>query len=82
MVADALGVQLDEIRKHASSCRRRGGSNRLGVIEAGTVARLCEVHRVVNGQEVIAIEHVDRMAETSGRTGRRAAPAASTESGV
>jgi 2,4-diaminopentanoate dehydrogenase len=65
MVADALGVQLDEIREE---CEFLPTPRRLetacGVIEAGTVgATYAKCIGVVDGQEVIAIEHVDRMAD-------------------
>ena len=65
MVADALGVQLDEIRE---TCEFLPTPRRLetacGVIEAGTVgATYAKCIGVVDGQEVIAIEHVDRMAD-------------------
>ena len=65
MVAEALGVQLDEIREtceFASSPRRLETLS--GVIEPGTVAAVWfRCIGVVDGQEVITIEHVDRMAE-------------------
>ncbi|MDT5016158.1 MAG: hypothetical protein QOD39_2318 [Mycobacterium sp.] len=65
MVADALGVQLEEIREE---CEFLPTPRRLetacGVIEAGTVgATYAKCIGVVDGQEVIAIEHVDRMAD-------------------
>ncbi|MGB8208000.1 MAG: dihydrodipicolinate reductase, partial [Mycobacterium sp.] len=65
MVAEALGVQLDEIRE---TCQFAPSSRRLdtlsGVIEPGTVAAVWfRCIGVVDGQEVITIEHVDRMAE-------------------
>jgi hypothetical protein len=65
MVADALGVQLDEIREE---CEFLPTPRRLetacGVIEAGTVgAPYAKCIGVVDGQEVITIEHVDRMAD-------------------
>ena len=65
MVAEALGVQLDEIRE---TCEFAPSSRRLetlsGVIEPGTVAAVWfRCIGVVDGQEVITIEHVDRMAE-------------------
>jgi hypothetical protein len=65
MVAEALGVQLDEIRE---SCEFAPSPRRLetlsGVIEPGTVAAVWfRCIGVVEGQEVITIEHVDRMAE-------------------
>jgi len=63
MVADALGVELDEIRQHyeqevapetfAISC---------GTIEKGTVAALrFEVSGIAGGRPVITVEHVTRL---------------------
>ena len=65
MVADALGVELDEIRE---SCEFLPTPRRLetasGVIEPGTVgATWARCVGVVDGVEVITIEHVDRMAD-------------------
>jgi hypothetical protein len=65
MVAEALGVQLDDIRE---TCEFAPSPRRLetlsGVIEPGTVAAVWfRCIGVVDGQEVITIEHVDRMAE-------------------
>ncbi|MFZ3294423.1 dihydrodipicolinate reductase [Mycobacterium sp.] len=65
MVAEALGVQLDEIRE---TCEFAPSPRRLetlsGVIEPGTVAAVWfRCVGVVDGHEVITIEHVDRMAE-------------------
>ena len=65
MVAEALGVQLDEIRE---TCEFAPSPRRLetlsGAIEPGTVAAVWfRCIGVVDGQEVITIEHVDRMAE-------------------
>jgi hypothetical protein len=65
MVADALGVELDEIRE---ACEFQPTPRRLetacGVIESGTVGAIwAKCIGVVDGQEVIAIEHVDRMAD-------------------
>jgi hypothetical protein len=65
MVADALGVQLDEIREECEflPTPRRLETAR-GVIEVGTVgATYAKCIGVVDGQEVITIEHVDRMAD-------------------
>ena len=61
----ALGVQLDEIRE---SCEFAPAPRRLetlsGVIEPGAVAAVWfRCIGVVDGHEVITIEHVDRMAE-------------------
>jgi hypothetical protein len=63
MVAEALGVQLDEIRE---SCQYAPAPRRLetasGVIEPGTIGAMWfRCIGVVDGQEVITIEHVDRM---------------------
>jgi hypothetical protein len=77
MVADALGVHLDEIRE---TCEFLPTPRRLetacGIIEAGTVgATYARCVGVVDGVEVITIEHVDRMADDlapdwpTGRTG-------------
>jgi 2,4-diaminopentanoate dehydrogenase len=65
MVAEALGVQLDEIRE---TCEFAASPRRLetlsGVIEPGTVAAVWfRCIGVIDGREVITIEHVDRMAE-------------------
>jgi hypothetical protein len=65
MVADALGVQLDEIREE---CEFLPTPRRLetacGVIGAGTVgATYGRCIGVVDGADVITIEHVDRMAD-------------------
>lgn len=64
-VAEALGVRLDEIRE---TCEFAPAPRRLetlsGVIEPGTVAAVWfKCIGVVDDQEVITIEHVDRMAE-------------------
>ena len=64
MVAEALGVQLDEIRE---TCEFAPAPRRLetlsGVIEPGTVAAVWfRCIGVVDGHDVITIEHVDRMA--------------------
>ena len=63
MVAEALGVQLDEIRE---SCRFAPAPRRLetasGVIEPGTVGAIWfRCIGVVQGEEAITIEHIDRM---------------------
>jgi hypothetical protein len=65
MVAESLGVELDEIRE---SCEYAPSPRRLetlsGVIEPGAVGAVWfRCIGVVDGQEVITIEHVDRMAE-------------------
>ena len=65
MVADALGVELDELREvceFAPAPRRIETAT--GVIEPGTVAGVrFELAGVVDGEEVIVIEHCDRAAE-------------------
>jgi hypothetical protein len=63
MVAEGLGVQLDEIRE---SCEFAPAPRRLetgtGVIDEGSVGAIWfRCIGVVDGEEVIAIEHVDRM---------------------
>ena len=65
MVADHLGVRLDEIRE---TYEKRETSRRIeaaaGVIEAGTVGAVrFETIGVVDGRDAIVIEHVNRMAE-------------------
>jgi hypothetical protein len=65
MVADALGVELDEIREE---CEFQPTPRKLetacGVIEEGTVGAIwAKCIGVVDGQDVITIEHVDRMAD-------------------
>lgn len=65
MVAESLGVELDEIRE---TCQFAPSPRRLqtasGVIEPGAVGAVWfRCIGVVDGQEVIAVEHVDRMAE-------------------
>jgi 2,4-diaminopentanoate dehydrogenase len=64
MVADSLGVELDEIRE---TYEREVTPRRLevaaGVIEAGTVGAIrMETIGVVDGRDAIVIEHVNRMA--------------------
>lgn len=77
MVAEALGVTLDEIRE---TCEFQPTPRRLdtacGVIEAGTVgATYARCVGVVDDTDVITLEHVDRMADDlapdwpTGRTG-------------
>lgn len=65
MVAESLGVELDEIREtceFAPSPRRLETAS--GVIEPGAVGAIWfRCIGVVDGQEVITVEHVDRMAE-------------------
>ena len=65
MVAHALGVELDTIRE---TYDRRVTDRTLevaaGVIEAGTVGAIrMETIGVVNGNDAIVIEHVNRMAD-------------------
>jgi hypothetical protein len=64
MVADAPGVELDEIRE---TYDRRVTPRRLdvasGTIEAGTVGAIqMETIGVIDGRDAIVIEHVNRMA--------------------
>jgi 2,4-diaminopentanoate dehydrogenase len=65
MVAEALGVQLDEIRE---SCEFAPAPRRLetnsGVIEPGTVGAIWfRCIGMLDGEEVITIEHIDRMCD-------------------
>ncbi len=65
MVAEALGVQLEEIRE---TCQFAPAPRRLetasGVIEEGTVGAVWfKCIGMVNGEEAITIEHIDRMSE-------------------
>jgi hypothetical protein len=77
MVADALGVELDEIRETCEfQATPRDLESAVGIIRAGTVgATYARCIGVVDGVEVITIEHVDRMADDlapdwpTGRTG-------------
>ncbi|MCU1488046.1 MAG: hypothetical protein JWN67_4792 [Actinomycetia bacterium] len=64
MVADALGVPLDEIREtYDRQVTPRTLEVACGVIEAGTVGAVrFESIGVVDGREAIVIEHVNRMA--------------------
>ena len=64
MIADRLGVELDEIRE---TYEKVVTPERLevaaGVIEAGTVGAVrFETIGVVDGKDAIVIEHVNRMA--------------------
>lgn len=63
MVADALGVELDEIRETYEKFETpRRIDAAAGVIEAGTVGAVrFETIGVVNGREAIVIEHINRM---------------------
>jgi len=65
MVADALAVELDEIRETCEfQPTPRDLDTACGVIEAGTVGAIwARCIGVVGGKEVITIEHVDRMAD-------------------
>jgi hypothetical protein len=77
MVADALGVQLDNIRETCEfQATPREISTAFGLVEAGTVgATRARCIGVVDGVEVVTIEHVDRIADDlapdwpKGRTG-------------
>jgi hypothetical protein len=65
MVAEALGAQLDEIRE---SCQFAPAPRRLetasGVIEPGMVGAIWfRCIGVVEGEEAITIEHIDRMCD-------------------
>lgn len=63
MVADALGVQLDEIRQsHEQIVADKTFRISCGTIEAGTVAALrFEVAGIVRGEPRIFVEHVTRL---------------------
>ena len=65
MVAHALGVELDTIREtYERRVTERTLEVAAGVIEAGTVGAIrMETIGVVNGQDAIVIEHVNRMAD-------------------
>ncbi len=65
MVADAMGVTLDEI---GESCEFQPATRRVeaasGVVEKGTVGAVwTRCIGVVDGMEAITIEHIDRMAD-------------------
>lgn len=64
MVADALGVQLDEIREktHKPEVTEMKLEIAVGTIAPGTIAAIrFETVGVVNGREAIIIEHVNRI---------------------
>ncbi len=66
MVADALGVQLDEIRErfHPPAITDKKLEIAVGTIEAGTIAGIrFETIGVVDGREAIIIEHVNRISD-------------------
>ena len=77
MVADALGVELDDIRETCEfQATPRDISTAFGLVEAGTVgATRAACIGIVDGVEVVTIEHVDRIADDlspdwpKGRTG-------------
>lgn len=77
MVADALGVEFDEIRETCEFLPTpRDLHTACGLIPAGTVgATYAKCIGVVDGEEVVSLEHVDRMADDlapdwpTGRTG-------------
>jgi hypothetical protein len=78
MVADRLGVELDEIREtYDKRVTDRPLTTAAGPIEAGTVGAVrFETIGVVDGRDAIVIEHVNRMATdlapdwpTAGRDG-------------
>ena len=64
MIADRLGVELDEIREtYEKVVTPRTLEVAAGTIEAGTVGAVrFETIGVVNGRDAIVIEHVNRMA--------------------
>ena len=64
MIADRLGVELDEIREtYEKVVTPRTLEVAAGTIEAGTVGAVrFETIGVVNGRDAIIIEHVNRMA--------------------
>jgi len=64
MIADRLGVELDEIREtYDKVVTPRTLEVAAGTIEAGTVGAVrFETIGVVNGRDAIVIEHVNRMA--------------------
>ena len=64
MVADQLGVELEEIRETYAKCvTDRALEVAAGTIEAGTVGAVrFETIGVVDGRDAIVIEHVKRMA--------------------
>jgi hypothetical protein len=67
MVADALGVKLDEIReRHDFAAIQTDVDVAVGRIEAGTVAAIrFEVQGMVNGEAVIAVEHDTRIHDSA-----------------
>jgi hypothetical protein len=62
MVADHLGVELDEIRETYEKCTTEESIEiAAGVLEAGTVGAVrFETIGVVDGRDAIVIEHVNR----------------------
>jgi len=64
MIADRLGVELDEIREtYEKIVTPRRLEVAAGTIEAGTVGAVrFETIGVVNGRDAIVIEHINRMA--------------------
>jgi len=69
MVADALGAELDEVREtYDKRVTDRTLEVAAGTIEAGTVGAVrFETIGVVDGQDAIVIEHVNRMADDLAR---------------
>jgi hypothetical protein len=65
MVGDALGVELDDIREMCEfQATPRDIDTAFGLVEAGTVgATRAACIGVVDGQDVVTIEHVDRLAD-------------------
>jgi hypothetical protein len=65
MVADALGIELDSVREMCEfQATPRDISTAFGLVEAGTVgATRAACIGVLEGRDVITIEHVDRLAD-------------------
>ena len=63
MIADGLGVELDEIREtHEAPARGDDFDIAAGRVEEGTTAALrFEVQGIVNGRPAIVVEHVTRL---------------------
>ena len=65
MVGDALGIELDDIRETCEfQATPRDIDTAFGLVRAGTVgATRAACIGVVDGQDVVTIEHVDRLAD-------------------
>jgi hypothetical protein len=65
MVGDALGVELDDIRETCEfQATPRDIDTAFGLVRAGSVgATRAACIGVVDGQDVVTIEHVDRLAD-------------------